>query len=71
MDINYKYEVGDMVEFTLTAYNAPRVFHGVISERWGTIPHVIKGNVNIYKINCLEKGMSPFSISEVLIIGKV
>ena len=71
MDIKPKYEVGDMVEFTLTAYNAPKVFKGVISEIWGTVPHVVEKNVYVYKINCLEKRMSPFSVSEVLIIGKV
>jgi hypothetical protein len=65
------YEEGDMVKFTLTAYNAPKVFTGVISDVWGTIPHDAQRNVYVYTINCLEKNMSPFSISEVLIISKV
>ena len=71
MDIKFKYDMGDMVRFTLTAFNSPKVYHGVISDRWGTIPHSIHDKVNIYSINCLEKGMTPFTISEILIIEKV
>lgn len=71
MDINYKYDLGDMVRFTLTAFNSPKVYHGVISERWGTIPHRLQGKTNIYTINCIEKDMVPFAISEILIIEKV
>lgn len=71
MDVNYKYAVSDMVEFTLTAYGSPKVYHGVITERWGSIVHHSGRKVKVYKINCLEKGMTEFTISEILIIRKV
>jgi hypothetical protein len=68
--MKYKYDIGDMVRFTLTAYNSPKVYHGVISERWGGIDHY-SGKVGVYKVCCLEKGMMQFSVSEILIIEKV
>lgn len=72
MDLRYKYETGDMVEFTLTAYNSPKVYRGVITERWKSkIKYVNEKFVLLYKVNCLEKEMRPFTVSEVLIIGKV
>ncbi len=70
MDVNYKFVVGDMVEFILTAYGSPKVYHGVISDRWGGLDHY-RGKTCIYKVCCLEKGMIEFTISEVLILGKV
>ena len=70
MDLKYKYDLGDMVSFTLTAHNSPKVYTGIISEKWGGIDHYT-GKIAVYKVNCLEKGMMPFTVSEVLIIEKV
>jgi len=70
VDVKYKFEIGDMVEFTLTAYGSPKAYHGVISERYGGVDHY-SGKMSVYKICCLEKRMIEFTISEILIIGKV
>jgi len=70
VDINYKYDVGDMVEFTLTVYGSPKVYRGVVSERWGSRDSY-RNKICIYKVCCLEKGMREFTVSEILIIGKV
>ncbi len=52
MDINYKYDIGDMVEFTLTAYGSPKVYRGVVSERWGSRDSY-RNKICIYKVCCL------------------
>lgn len=69
--MDMKYEVGDMVEFTLTAYGSPKVYHGVVLKRWKTkIKHLSGQNTILYTLHCLEKEMRPFTVSEILIIGK-
>lgn len=64
MDIAFTYEIGDMVKFTLLS-ESENIFTGVISERWG-------GNkIEIYRINCMEKGMTAFTVSSALILEKI
>lgn len=72
VDVKYKYEIGDMVLFTLTAYGSPKVYHGVVSDRWHSQSRDYYKNryLKVYKINCLEKGMEEFTVSEELIIER-
>ena len=72
MDLEFKYDIGDMVEFTLTSYGSPKVYNGVISERWREkIRYFEHKQVRLYKVNCLQKNMTAFTVSQELIIGKV
>lgn len=65
MDIKYKYDIADMVKFCLTAFNSPKVYTGVVCERWSG------DKTKIYRVNCLEKGMIPYTVSEPLILEKI
>lgn len=55
-----------MVKFYLTKHGYPKTYTGIISERWAGVY-----STQIYKINCMEKGMMPYSVEADLIIEKI
>lgn len=70
VDIEYQYEIGDMVRFIFTT-TSDIVFHGVVHERWRSKLDDNKvGKIKLYQILCLEKRMAPYTIIEELIIEK-
>lgn len=64
VDINFGYNIGDMVKFILFT-KSENIFTGIVSERW------YWDRIQIYRINCMEKGMIPYTVSAQLILEKI
>ena len=71
VDLEFTYEVGDMVRFILTKNYNKLVLTGFIIERWITTTQDKKyPTIKLYKILCLDKSLAAFTIIEELIVEK-
>lgn len=74
MDLDFAYEIGDMVRFMLTESMVKadgKLFTGFIIERWITKTQDSKyPKIKLYKILCLDKNLMAFTILEQLIVEK-
>lgn len=70
MDLEFAYEIGDMVRFVLTkSFN--KVLTGFIIERWISKTQDKKyPKIKLYKIHCLDKNLMAFTIIEELILER-
>jgi hypothetical protein len=70
MDIEFAYEIGDMVRFVLMR-NGQNIFTGFIAERWITKTEDRKYPIiKLYRILCLDKSLVPYTIIEELILER-
>ena len=70
VDLEFLYEIGDMVIFILTK-DSNKVLTGFISERWTTKTQDKKyPTIKLYKILCLDKNLAAFTLIEELIVEK-